>query len=162
VIPVDVVGLRLDAANQPILVLQEAQGSRLLPIWIGSAEATAIDLVRRGIQPARPLTHDLLRDLLAALGRSLDSVHVTSLDEGVFYAELHLDDGLTLSCRPSDAIALALRTASPILVAEAVLDTAGIAVEGNDEESEEQVVEQFREFLDDITPEDFADPSPEN
>jgi len=162
VIPVDVVGLRLDAAtNQPILVLQEAEGARLLPIWIGAAEASAIELTRRGIQPDRPLTHDLLRDLLTTLGRTLDAVHVTSLADGVFYAELHLDGGVTLSCRPSDAVALALRTASPILVAESVLEVAGIVV-GPEEDGDEQVVEQFREFLDDINPEDFADPTPGN
>ena len=102
--------------------------------------------------PPRPLTHDLLKDVVGAVGRTLAEVRITRLEDGVFYAELDLGDGAVVSARPSDAIALALRTSSPILVDDNVLDEAGVAIP--DEEEDE--VERFREFLDQVTPEDFG------
>jgi bifunctional DNase/RNase len=148
----DVVGVRVEMpSNQPIVLLKEAGGERYLPIWIGAVEATAIAFAQQGVVPARPLTHDLLRDLLQALGRTLEQVRITELRDGVFFAELDLSGGVKVSARPSDAIALALRTGSPIYGADAVLDEAGIAIP--DEQEDE--VEKFREFLDQISPEDF-------
>lgn len=150
---VDVMGVRVEMpSNQPIVLLREVDGERYLPIWIGAAEATAIAYVQQGVVPPRPLTHDLLKDVVGAIGRTVAEVRITRLEEGVFYAELDLGDGAIVSARPSDAIAVALRTGSPILVDDAVLDEAGVAIP--DEEEDE--VERFREFLDQVTPEDFG------
>ncbi|MGA1501707.1 MAG: bifunctional nuclease family protein [Candidatus Nanopelagicales bacterium] len=156
---VEVLGVRVEMpSNQPIVLLREVEGERYLPIWIGAHEATAIAYVQQGVEPPRPLTHDLLKDVLDAVGRPLIGVRVTRLEDGVFFAELDLGDGVVVSARPSDAIALALRTASPIDVAEAVLAEAGVMIpeEGEDEEVE---MEKFREFLDQVTPEDFGSDS---
>jgi bifunctional DNase/RNase len=149
----DVVGVRVEMpSNQPIVLLKESDGDRYLPIWIGAVEATAIAFAQQGVVPARPLTHDLLRDVLDALGAQLTAVHITELRDGVFYALLRFASGAEVSSRPSDAIALALRTGTRIFGAEAVLDEAGIAIP--DEQEDE--VEKFREFLDQISPEDFG------
>lgn len=148
----DVVGVRVEMpSNQPIVLLREANGERYLPIWIGAVEATAIAFAQQGVVPARPLTHDLLRDVLAGLGRTLLDVRITELTDGVFFAVLAFDGGVEVSARPSDAIALALRTGTTIHCAETVLDEAGIAVP--DEQEDE--VEKFREFLDQVSPDDF-------
>jgi bifunctional DNase/RNase len=149
---VDVVGVRVEMpSNQPIVLLRESGGERYLPIWIGAVEATAIAFAQQGVVPPRPLTHDLLKNLLEATQQELTEVRITEVREGVFYAELILSGGAEVSARPSDSIALALRTGSRIVCAEAVLDEAGIIVP--DEQEEE--VEKFREFLDNITAEDF-------
>ncbi|MDP9398901.1 MAG: bifunctional nuclease family protein [Actinomycetota bacterium] len=149
----DVVGVRVEMpSNQPIVLLKELGGDRYLPIWIGAVEATAIAFAQQGVVPPRPLTHDLLRDVVDALGQRLTAVRITSLREGVFYADLVFSGGAEVSARPSDAIALALRTGTTIYGAEEVLDEAGIAIP--DEEEDE--VEKFREFLDQISPEDFG------
>lgn len=147
-------------SNQPIVLLRDNDTDRFLPIWIGAVEATAIAFAQQGVEPERPLTHDLLRDVIGALGRTLTRVDIVDLRDGIFYAELVFDDGVTVSARPSDAIALALRTGSPLFAAEHVLDSAGIDMpaEEADEDAEEAdnaEVEAFREFLDHVTPEDF-------
>jgi uncharacterized protein len=149
----DVVGVRVEMpSNQPIVLLKEVTGDRYLPIWIGAVEATAIAFAQQGVVPARPLTHDLLRDVVAAMGQELSAVRITELRDGVFYAELVFGSGVEVSARPSDAIALALRTGSPIYGADEVLAEAGISIP--DEQEDE--VEKFREFLDQISPEDFG------
>ena len=154
----DVVGVRVEMpSNQPIVLLKEAAGERYLPIWIGAVEATAIAFAQQGVVPPRPLTHDLIRDLLKAAGQELAQVRITSLQDGVFYAELVFTSGLEVSARPSDAIAIALRTGSPIFGAEEVLEEAGISIP--DEQQDEDEVEKFREFLDQISPEDFGPPT---
>jgi bifunctional DNase/RNase len=148
----DVVGVRVEMpSNQPIVLLREIDGERYLPIWIGAVEATAIAFAQQGVVPARPLTHDLLRDILVALGHRLTEVRITDLVDGVFFAVLAFEGGVEVSARPSDAIALALRTGTAIHAADSVLDQAGIAVP--DEQEDE--VEKFREFLDQISPDDF-------
>ena len=147
-----VVGVRVELpSNQPIVLLKEATGDRYLPIWIGAVEATAIAFAQQGIVPARPLTHDLLKDVLEAVGAELESVLITDLRDGVYYADLRFQDGTTVSARPSDAIALAIRASTVIYAEESVLDTAGISI-ADEQETE---VERFREFLDQISPEDF-------
>jgi bifunctional DNase/RNase len=149
----DVVGVRVEMpSNQPIVLLREVDGERYLPIWIGATEATAIAFAQQGVVPARPLTHDLLRDVIGGLGHTLAEVRITELTDGVFFALLVFDGGVEVSARPSDAIALALRTGTPIHAAETVLAEAGIAVP--DEQEDE--VERFREFLDQISPDDFV------
>lgn len=148
----DVIGVRVEMpSNQPIVLLKEIGGPRYLPIWVGAVEATSIAFAQQGVQPPRPLTHDLLKDILAALGITVDSIHLTELRDGVFYSLINLQGGVTVSARPSDAIALALRTGSPILGSEELLQEAGIEIPDQSEDE----VEKFKEFLEGITPEDF-------
>ena len=149
---VDVVGVRVEMpTNQPLVLLRESDGVRYLPIWIGAVEATAIAFAQQGVAPPRPLTHDLLRNLVEAFDQQLSEVRITDVRDGVFFATLVFDSGVEVEARPSDSIALALRTGSRIVCAEDVLASSGINVP--DEEEDE--VEKFRAFLDDITPEDF-------
>jgi bifunctional DNase/RNase len=151
----EVVGVRVEMpTNQPIVLLKETQGERYLPIWIGPMEATAIAYAQQGLVPARPLTHDLLRDVLQALDVQLKTVNITELREGIFFADLIFSNGKEVSARPSDSIALALRTGATIFASDEILDEAGIAIPGEQEDEDE--VEKFREFLDTITPEDFG------
>lgn len=100
-------------SNQPIVLLRDAETEKFLPIWIGAVEATAIAFAQQGVQSERPLTHDLLRDVIESMGRTLTRVDITELRDGIFFAELVFDNGVVVSARPSDAIALALRTAAP-------------------------------------------------
>jgi uncharacterized protein len=149
---VDVIGVRVEMpSHQPIVLLREVSGDRYLPIWIGAVEATAIAFAQQGVVPPRPLTHDLLKDVVDATGNVLNEVHITAVKEGVFYARLIFDSGVQVGARPSDSIALALRTGTKILCAEEVLAEAGL----NAPDEEEDEVERFREFLDHVTPEDF-------
>jgi bifunctional DNase/RNase len=149
---VDVMGVRVEMpSNQPIVLLREVTGERYLPIWIGAVEATAIAFAQQGVVPPRPLTHDLMKDLLDALGQELTEVQITDMKDGVFYANLVFGSGVEVGARPSDSIALALRTGSRIVCSEEVLDEVGLAVPAEQEDE----VERFREFLDHVTPEDF-------
>ncbi len=164
-IELELVGVRVELpANQPIVLLKEQDGPRYLPIWIGAVEATAIAFALQGVDTPRPLTHDLFVDVLTGLDVELEAVHVTKLEEGTFYAELHLrQDGetYTVSSRPSDSIALASRLDDvPILGAPEVLDEAGLELDPDEvatEEDAEEAVREFREFLDDVSPEDFRE-----
>ena len=150
--PVEVMGVRVEMpSNQPIVLLKELDGLRYLPIWLGAVEATAIAFAQQGVKPPRPLTHDLFKEVLSELGAKLYTVYLTELKDGVFYAQLNFEDGPTISARPSDAIALALRTGSPILASEQLLSEAGIEIPDQAEDE----VERFKEFLDQIKPEDF-------
>jgi uncharacterized protein len=155
VIELELVGVRVELPhNQPIVLLKEQTGERFLPIWIGAVEATAIAFALQGVVTARPMTHDLLRDLLVNLEVTVDRIVVTELREGTFYAEIQMTadgESVVVSSRPSDAIALAVRSTAPIFADESVLAEAGIEIE--DDEDDE--VEQFKEFLDTVTPEDF-------
>ncbi|HKE98688.1 MAG TPA: bifunctional nuclease family protein [Actinomycetes bacterium] len=150
------VGVRIELpTQQPIVLLKEREGERFLPIWIGNVEATAIAFALQGVQTARPMTHDLLRNLLEELTVSVERVVITELKEGTFFANIELtQDGssFSISSRPSDAIALAVRTNTTIFAEEQVLSEASIVIKNDDEERE---VEKFREFLDKVTPEDF-------
>ena len=149
----EVIGVRVEMpSSQPIVLLRETGGDRYLPIWIGAVEATSIAFAQQGVLPPRPLTHDLLKDLLLAVGSNLEQVEISEIKDGVFYATLKLANGVELSARPSDAIALALRTGSPIFGGEALLDEVGIEIADQSDDE----VEKFREFLDQIEPEDFV------
>jgi bifunctional DNase/RNase len=154
---VEVVGVRVEMpSNQPIVLLKEVDGIRYLPIWVGAAEATAIAFAQQGLTPPRPLTHDLIKNIIDNLGTSVDSVQITHLADGVFYSKILMDKGIMdkgieVSARPSDSIALALRTGSPIYGTEDVFNSAGIEIP---DQADDQV-EAFREFLDQINPEDF-------
>ena len=150
--PVEVMGVRVEMpSNQPIVLLKELDGSRYLPIWLGAAEATAIAFAQQEVLPPRPLTHDLFKDVLMQLGAKLNNVYLTELKDGVFYAQLNFEGGPAISARPSDAIALALRIGAPILASEDLLDETGIEIPDQAEDE----VERFKEFLDQINPEDF-------
>jgi len=147
-----VVGVRLQLPeSQPIVLLKEVDGERFLPIWIGPVEATAIAVAQSGMTPPRPLTHDLLRDVLTALDAGLQGIEITELRDSVYYADLVFAGGRRVSARPSDAIALAMRTGTTIYADESVLAEAGIAIP----DEQENEVEKFREFLDNISPDDF-------
>jgi bifunctional DNase/RNase len=165
-IPMEVIGVRVEMpSNQPIVLLREIDGTRFLPIWVGAVEATAIAFAQQGLEPPRPLTHDLMASLFEKFDASLVAVHVNELRDGVFYSTLQMRDSLAnlvqLSARPSDAIALALRTQSNILASSDLLDIAGIEIpEGavvDEGDSGDQTVEleAFREFLEGINPDDF-------
>jgi uncharacterized protein len=149
---VEVIGVRVEMpSNAPIVLVRPIAGGALLPIWIGPNEAAAIAMAQQGVAAPRPLTHDLFVATLLQLGTPLQSVRITRLEEGVFFAELDLQ-GQSVDARPSDAIALALRAGVPILLADEVLAEAGVAPDPADDVDE---VEQFREFLDTVTPQDF-------
>jgi bifunctional DNase/RNase len=158
---VEVVGVRIEMpSNQPIVLLKEMEGRTFLPIWVGSVEATAIAFAQQELRPQRPLTHDLIVNILDAMDASLTAVHITDMVDGVFYAELLIRGGAgdlpPLSARPSDAIAIALRTKSNIFVSQELLDRSGIQIPAGEEVQSDEEVEAFREFLDQINPEDFA------
>jgi bifunctional DNase/RNase len=158
----ELVGVRLELpANAPVVLLREQQGDhRVLPIYIGPEEARAIAIALEGVTTPRPMTHDLMRDLLGAVDVQVVSITVTDLRDKTFYAEIELqsaDRTVRVSSRPSDAVALAVRVGAPIFAAEAVLDEAAMpAPDEVEEEEQEEVVDQFREFLDQVNPEDFA------
>ena len=151
-------------SNTPVLLLEEQSGlGRTLPIFIGTPEATSIAYAVQGVEVPRPLTHDLLVGVIEELGAVLEHVEISDLDGSTYYAELVLTrdgEAHTVSARPSDAVALAIRTGSPLFVADHLmeLDTVFIAAEldDDDDEGSEEVVEEFREFLDSISPEDFG------
>jgi uncharacterized protein len=149
-------GVRVELpTNQPIVLLKEDEGERYLPIWIGAAEAAAIAFALQGVVTPRPMTHDLMKNLLDEVGAHVQRIEITELREGTYYANINMRmDGSAyeISARPSDAIALAVRAEAPIFADEEVLTDASILIP-SDEEDE---VEKFREFLESVNPEDFA------
>jgi bifunctional DNase/RNase len=154
----DVIGVRVEMpSNSPIVLLRERGGDRYLPIWVGAPEASAIAFAQQGVIPPRPMTHDLLKNLIEAFGRRLQEVRITAIRDSVFHAELVFDGGLTVGSRSSDAIALALRVGCRIVGSEEVLEAGGVAVPDEDEDE----VEKFREFLDQVSPQDFEEGRPQ-
>ena len=155
-IEMSLVGVRVELpTNQPIVLLREREGERFLPIWIGAMEATAIAFALQGIVTARPMTHDLLKNVLEDLSVQVQRIVITELKDGTFFAviQMHQDGrAYEVSSRPSDAIALAVRVNVPIFANEEVLTEASIVIR----DDEEQEVEKFREFLENVNPEDFA------
>ena len=179
-IEVFVARLGLDgASNSFVVILQEQDGDRIVPIWIGRAEAEAIAAHLNGVAPSRPMTHDLCKDIIDALGATLESVHVTRVAETTFFAELHLDRSgleLVVDARPSDSIAIALRCGAKIFAAEellAVYETSAddVTADSDDEESagssvndflraardaDVEFAEQLKRHLEQLRPEDFG------
>lgn len=148
--------------NQPVLLLEElGGGKRTLPIYIGPAEAQAIAYALQGVVTSRPMTHDLMRDLLADLGASVECVVITELRDGTFYAEIRMTcngQRHTVSARPSDAVALAVRVEATIYADDALVDAEGYVLdtdEGDDHGEADELVSEFRQFIDGIRPEDF-------
>ncbi len=158
-IQMSLVGVRVEVpTNQPIVLLREEDGQRYLPIFIGPPEATAIVYALQGMETPRPMTHDLFKTVMDEYAMRLQRVIITELHDGTFYAEIELDREGTvrrISSRPSDALALAARYPEPVPIyaAEAVLDEAGVLF---DQDEDEAQIEEFREFLEQVRPEDFA------
>jgi bifunctional DNase/RNase len=161
-VEMELVGVRVELpSNSPIVLLRETTGERrLLPIFIGGPEATAIAFALENVAVPRPLTHDLMKNVLDDLGVQVQRIVVTELRDSTFYAEIVMTQAgetHSVSSRPSDAIALAVRIGSPIFAAEDVLEEAGYAGTDEDESEEpDEVMEQFKEFIDNVNPEDFA------
>src|SRR5436189_2363769 len=159
----NVYGVSFDlVGKQPIVLLKTVEGNKFLPIWIGHSEAAAILMKLQNAATPRPMTHDLVTDILGELGARVTHVAVTELRENTFYAQVTIQqDGgeVEIDSRPSDAIALAVRAEAPIFVADEVIDESGIEFEGDGEPANEEVEEkvaEFREQLDTLTPDDFA------
>lgn len=149
----EVIGVRIEMpSNQPLVLLREVDGDRYLPIWIGAVEASAIAFAQQGEATPRPLTHELLQRIIEALDAELTVVQIDDVSDGVFYATLVFASGATVSARPSDSIALALRMGTRIEAAEAVLDEAGMHLPADEDEE----IQKFREFLEEVEPEDFT------
>lgn len=160
-VELELVGVRIELpGNTPVVLLRELVPSpRLLPIFIGQPEATAIAFAMDGVMPPRPMTHDLLAQLIGDLDASVEKVVITDIVAGTFYADLYVRSGeaeKVVSCRPSDAIALAVRLNCPIFASDDVLDEAAIAEELTSEGESEDVVQAFREFIESVDPDDFA------
>lgn len=154
-------------SDQPVIILkpldEEPGEGLLLPIWIGQAEATAILLAVEGVPLKRPMTHDLLKDVLETLDTYVERVEITRVEEGTFYAAIILrgeERTRIVDARPSDSIALAVRTGAPIYVSEEVLADAAVSdesiVDSDSEDDAEAEIARFREFLDHVDPEDFT------
>ena len=155
----EVQGLMMDPTSKtPIVILREADGEALLPIWIGAFEANAIAMFLEGVQAPRPMTHDLLSALLKVTGGRIEKIVISDLSRSTFFASIFLEiqDGeevITLDARPSDAIALALRSAAPIYVLESVLEAArqtDLAKEASEED-------RLKKWLEEAAPDDLGD-----
>ncbi|MEI7793833.1 MAG: bifunctional nuclease family protein [Thermoleophilia bacterium] len=147
--------------KQPIVLLKTVEGNRFLPIWIGHAEASAILMTLQGTESPRPMTHDLLVNLVKELHAEVARVTISELRDATFHAMIRLStsgEDVEIDCRPSDAIAMAVRTGAPIYAVDAVLDENAIEFE-HEPEDDDDMVEKFKEFLDQVTPEDFAEGS---
>ena len=146
--------------KQPIVLLKTVDGNKFLPIWIGHPEAAAILMKLQGASTPRPMTHDLLSDVLDQMEAKCEKVSVTELRDNTFFASITISmngSELEIDSRPSDALALAVRTSAPIFAADDVIEESAIEFEGEEVEDQEQVVEKFKDFLDNVTPEDFAE-----
>jgi len=144
--------------KQPIVLLKTAEGNKFLPIWIGHSEAAAILMKLQGATTPRPLTHDLVTSMLAELEARVTRITVTELRDNTFYASITIQqDGseIEVDSRPSDAIALAVRAEAPIFADDRVIEESAIEFEGEDV-NEEEIVDEFRKFLDHVTPDEFA------
>jgi len=150
--------------KQPIVLLKTADGNRFLPIWIGHPEAAAILMKLQGASTPRPMTHDLLTDVLEQLDCEVVRITVTELRENTFYASITVQQNgseIEIDSRPSDAIAIAVRSDAPIFAAERVIEESAIEFEGEDV-NEEEIVDEFKKFLDDVSPDQFAVGEEEN
>jgi len=165
VVELELIGVRVEVpANAPMVLLRERSGAeRILPIFIGPAEAQAIALALDGIETPRPMTHDLLGELLSELGAKIEWVIITEIKDKTFFAQLYMrradDEQIVVNSRSSDAIALAVRVGCKIYADEGVVDEAGFVESAGQpgEERPEEVVEEFKEFLENLSPEDFSD-----
>ncbi len=156
-IKVSLEGVRIEYPSQkPIILLKEEKGDRYLPIWVGSFEASAIALELSNIKTPRPMTHDLLVNILKDLKITINQITISDIKDNTFYAIIHLIDqnnnAIDIDSRPSDAIAIAVRRKCNIFTSKHVLENAGLRIQSIEEE-----IEKFKEFLDNVGPEDFDD-----
>ena len=155
-----VYGVSFDlVGKQPIVLLKTVEGNRFLPIWIGHAEAAAILMKLQNAATPRPMTHDLVTDMLGELGAQVVRITVTELKENTFYASITVQQNgseIEIDSRPSDAIALAVRADAPIFAAEEVIEESAIEFEDG-EVNEEEIVSEFKQFLENVTPDEFAE-----
>ena len=164
VTPMQLLGVRVEVpANTPMMLLQEQEGDRrLLPIYIGHPEASSIHTALEGIDPPRPLTHDLFLSVLDRLGHQVTRVVITEVRDHTYYADLYVGhgtdstDAVIVSSRPSDAIALAVRRDVPIFAATALLDEVGQPPIVEPEEEAEEIIDEFKDFIESVNPDDFA------
>src|SRR5512133_1382482 len=150
--------------KQPIVLLKTADGNKFLPIWIGHPEAAAILMKLQGASTPRPMTHDLMADMLEQIDAEVLRITVTELRDNTFYASITVQQNgseIDIDSRPSDAIAIAVRAEAPIFAAERVIEESAIEFEG-EEVNEEEIVDEFRKFLDDVSPDQFAVGEDEN
>lgn len=155
---IEVFGVRVDPLTaKPVVLLVEHHGDRFLPVWVGPNEATAIAATLDGLKPVRPMTHDLLIDIIAALGDELLAVRIVDHSDGVFGAELVFSSGAVVRARASDAIALAVRTGCALTCEESVLAEASVVLPLDQLYDDDARVAQFRQFLNDLEPSDFGD-----
>ncbi|MBN2468071.1 MAG: bifunctional nuclease family protein [Deltaproteobacteria bacterium] len=159
-----IAGITMDpVSNTPIIILKDLEGKQALPIWIGVLEASSIATILGNIKPPRPMTHDLLKNILDNLQVTVDRIEVTDIKENTFYATIHLlvdNEKIAIDARPSDAIALALREHSPIFVDEKVIENSRSVVsdkpEGEEKGSKDKEAEKWKEILENLSPEDFG------
>jgi bifunctional DNase/RNase len=160
VIPLELIGVRVEVpANTPMMLLKEQDGAhRLLPIYIGTPEAAAIHYALDGVEPPRPLTHDLFLVTLAELGATVDKIVITEMRDRTFHAELHLSGPAgekVISARPSDAVALAVRCNAPIFASDELMDSQAQDAPPEPEADAAEIIDDFKDFLDNVSPEDF-------
>ncbi|WP_369800601.1 bifunctional nuclease family protein [Oerskovia sp. Root22] len=156
-VPVEVLGVRQQqgAGQEIVVLLLDPAAELVVPIIIGPREASAIAMAQAHLTAPRPMTHDLLRNVLDALRVELTRVEIVALDDGIFYAEMVLGTGVRVDARASDAIAVAVRTGSPVLCSAEIVALAGVELVDGEQQRE---MERFRDFLDHVTPEDFGPP----
>ena len=156
-VPLTVLGVRVELPEQHhVILLLDPSGDTVLPLWVGAGEASAAAMALEGVVPPRPMPHDLLLSTVAALGHGLERVRLTGVHDDVVHAELVLTGGTRVDARASDAVALALRAEVPVLCAADVLRVAGLSARDSDEAGDERQLEDFRDFLDAVRPEDFG------
>ncbi len=160
-IPLELVGVRVEVpANTPMVLLREQEGRhRLLPIYIGSPEASAIHYALEGVEPPRPLTHDLFLNTLDELDAEITKVVVTEMRDRTYYAELHVSSpggDKIISSRPSDAIALAVRCAAPLFANDDLIDEVGQEPPAQPEDDADEIIDEFKDFIENVSPEDFG------
>jgi bifunctional DNase/RNase len=160
-VPLELVGVRVEIpANTPMVLLREQDDRhRLLPIYIGSPEASAIHYALEGVEPPRPLTHDLMIEALTDLGAEITKVIVTEIRDRTYYSEIHMTvagGDKVLSARPSDAIALAVRTGAPIFASDELIDEVGQDQPAEPEDDAAEIIDEFKDFIENVSPEDFG------
>lgn len=160
-VPLELIGVRVEMpANTPMVLLRESDGrQRLLPIYIGSPEASAIHYALEGVEPPRPLTHDLFLNVLGELDTTVTKVVVTEMRERTYLAELHLDTPggeRVVSARPSDAIALAVRCGAGLFASDELIDEVGQEPVAAPDEDAAEIIDEFKDFIENVSPEDFG------
>ena len=159
-VPLELIGVRVEMpANTPMVLLRESDGGhRLLPIYIGSPEASAIHYALEGVEPPRPLTHDLFLNVLGELGTTVTRVVVTEIVDRTYFAELHLatpTGDKVISARPSDAIALAVRCGAALFASTELIDAVGQEPEPEAADEAAEIIDEFKDFIENVSPEDF-------